>query len=41
MEKNALAEIKESIKEIKENLKVVKSEKGKETVKKLIEKIKI
>lgn len=41
MEKNALAEIKESIKEIKENLKVVKSEKGKETVKKLIEKLKI
>lgn len=39
-EKIALAEIEESIKEIKVKLKNVKSDKGKETVKKLIESIK-
>lgn len=36
-EKLALDDIKESVKEIKEKLKDVKSDKGKETVKKLIE----
>ena len=39
-EKIALADIKESVKEIKEKLKDVKSDKGKETVKKLIKSIK-
>lgn len=37
LEKLALDDIKESVKEIKEKLKDVKSDKGKETVKKLIE----
>lgn len=40
-EKIALAEIKESIKGIKEKLKDVKTDKGKETIKKLFEGIKI
>ena len=40
-EKIALAEINESIKEIKKKLKDVKSDKGKESVKKLIASIKI
>ena len=40
-EKIALAEIKETVKEIKEKLKDVKTDKGKETAKKLIEGIKI
>lgn len=40
-EKIALADIKESVKEIKKMLKDVKSDKGKETVKKIIEGIKI
>ena len=40
-EKNALAEIKESISEIKVKLKNIKSDKGKETIKKLFENIKI
>lgn len=39
-EKLALDDIKESVKEIKKKLKDVKSDKGKETVKKLIESIK-
>ena len=39
-EKNALAEIKETVKEIKEKLKDVKTDKGKETAKKLIASIK-
>ena len=40
-EKIALAEIKETVKEIKEKLKDVKTDRGKETAKKLIEGIKI